>query len=162
MLARIHHMFLQPVEWQEDSGYLAVAGWVLIFPFLLGACAPTINPLPPDRHPGDTWRGGAVPLEIGEVVMDTLDVPSGDHTDWKSIQCNRRGTLLLRLRIYRNKNSGHLQILNPKKGIVLSHDLVPGQEAYEITVPVIHPGRWLLGLSLRGGQVSYEMQAVWR
>ncbi len=136
--------------------------WVLIVPGMVAGCGPTIDSFPPDRYPDDTWRGGAVELPIGEGITDTLDVPGGDHTDWKKMICDHRGTIDLKVRIYRNGHSGHLQILNPKKVVVLSQELVPGQEAYVVEIPVVHPGTWYIGISLRGGRVRYDMRADWR
>ncbi|MBM4318802.1 MAG: hypothetical protein FJ125_02330 [Deltaproteobacteria bacterium] len=133
------------------------------------ACGPTIHPRPPDRFPGDAWRNAAQPLQIGETQLDTLNVAAGDHTDWKSIQTDRRGTMLIQLRVFRHESgsnsssssSGHLQILNPSKVVVLRQELAPEQGAFEIELPVVHPGVWLLGISLRSGEVSYELKAVW-
>lgn len=130
---------------------------------LLAACGgPSIDVIPPDRAPNDAWQGAAVPMPVGEPVTDTLNIDAGDHTDWKSLQLDRIGELELRLRVYRNKHAGHLQVVNPHKTVVLSQDLAPGQEAYYVQIPVQQPGLWLVGISLRGGVVSYEMLAEWR
>ncbi len=137
---------------------LALAGLALL---AAQGCAPTIDSLPLDRYPEDGWRGAAVELVPGATVSDTLDVTAGDHTDWKSVVCDRRGTLLLRVRLHHNDNAGHLQIVSPAKSVVLNQELVAGQQAYDIELPIVHPGTWLIGLSLRGGRASYEMQALW-
>lgn len=130
------------------------------------SCGPTIQPLPRDPFPDDAWRDAAAPLPIGERALDTLNVPAGDHTDWKRIVADQRGTLLIELRVYREpsskSSSGHLQIVNPRKVVVLSQELHPEQEAYEIEVPVVHPGAWLVGLSLRRGVLSYELRSRWK
>ncbi len=117
----------------------------------------------PAPRPRAAGGGGAgAPRPGGEVVIDTLNVGGGDHTDWKSIAANRRGTLNLHLSIYRNEKSGHLQVLNPHGVVVLSYDLDAGQQTYDVEIPVVHPGKWLIGLSIRGGRATYEMRATWR
>lgn len=147
---------------QRNSHRWLAATTLVLLAASLGACGPTISATPRDRFPEDAWRRAAVPLPVGEPVIDTLDVGAGDHTDWKSIAADRRGTLVLHLSIYRNEKSGHLQVLNPHGVVVLSYDLDAGQQTYDVEVPVVHPGTWLVGLSIRGGNATYEMRAAWR
>jgi len=138
---------------------------VLALVGLLG-CGERVPRFPADRFPADAWRGEAVPLPLGRVEQDTLDVAAGDHTDWRSLHAGRTGQLVLSLRLYRDQQAprqgGHLQILNPHKVNVLALELLPEQEAYEVEIPVLRPGVWLVGLSLRGGRLVYEMKARWR
>ncbi len=101
---------------------------VLALVGLLG-CGERVPRFPADRFPADAWRGEAVPLPLGRVEQDTLDVAAGDHTDWRSLHAGRTGQLVLSLRLYRDQQAprqgGHLQILNPHKVNVLALELLP-------------------------------------
>lgn len=116
---------------------------------------------PEENSGGDAYRNEAQPMPLDEWVTGELDLDGGDTTDWKSIDLEAAGKLVVELKA--DKKGAVVQVgVFDKYGIALGDGTrKAGTDVLSVPVKAKAEGRYFVRVVHRDGDKTvYSLRAV--
>ena len=123
----------------------------------IGACGSA----PEENSGGDAYRNEAQPMPLDEWVTGELDLDSGDTTDWKAVDVDAAGKLIVELKADKKSAVVNVGVFD-KYGLALGYGTrKSGSDVVAVPVKAKVEGRYFVRIVHKDGdKTAYSVRAV--
>ena len=116
---------------------------------------------PEEQSGGDAYRNEALPMPLDEWTTGELDLDGGDTTDWKTVDIEGAGKLVVELKADK-KSSVVLVGVYDKHGLAIGNGTrKAGSDGIAVPVKATYGGRYFVKIVHRDGdKTAYSVRAV--